>query len=96
VSIRRQVPETYGHAADYSWLQGVLVKPAQGPALLRYHEVPSKDKWRGQVCLGEDPHVGPFRDGDLVLVEGELLPGPGDGSAPRFRIREMWLVHRNP
>jgi len=95
VSIRRQVPETYGHAADYSWLQGVLAKPSQGLATLRYHEVPSDDRWRGQVSLGHDPRLAPFQDGDLVLVEGELLTGQTDGSYPRFRIREMWLVHRN-
>jgi hypothetical protein len=93
--MRRLVPETYGHASDYSWLQGVLSKPPQGPAILRYHETPTDDKWRGQVALGSDPHLAPFDDGDLVLVEGELLADPSDGPYPRFRIRAMWLVRRD-
>jgi hypothetical protein len=92
--MRRQVPETYGHAADYSWLQGVLAKPAQGPATLRFHENVTEDKWRGQVSLGEDPCLKPFCDGDQVLVEGELPADQCDGTLPCYRIRAIWLVHR--
>jgi hypothetical protein len=93
--IRRLVPETFGHAADFSWLQGVLSKPPQGPAVVRYHENPAGDKWRGQVELESDPRLALFHDGDLVLVEGEFMPMPGDGLPARFRIGSVWLVRRD-
>jgi hypothetical protein len=95
VPIRRQVPETYGHAADYSWLQGVLAKPSPGQATLRYNAELREDKWGGLVTLSDDPRLAAFRDGDLVLVEGELLSTPSDAPFPGFRIRAMWLVRRN-
>jgi hypothetical protein len=96
VRIRRQVPETYGHAFDYSWLQGVLAKPSQGPATLRYQTMLVEDKWGGVASLNDDPRLASFRDGDIILIEGELLAQPSDGRLPRFRIHEIWLAHRNP
>jgi hypothetical protein len=93
-SIRRQVPETYGHASDYSWLQGVLTKPAQGPSTLRYHDPSPEEPWGGQVSLGEDIRLTPFQNGDLILVEGEMAPDQANHPSPLYRIREIWLVHR--
>jgi hypothetical protein len=94
--IRRQVPETYGHAADYTWLQGVLDKHYQGQFGLRYCEPSVEDRWGGKVTLADDPRLAQFHDGDQILVEGELV---GDQTArdarhryPTYRIREIWLV----
>jgi hypothetical protein len=89
------VPETFGHAADFSWLQGVLSKPPHGPVVVRYHENPAGDKWRGHVELESDPRLALFHNGDLVLVEGEFMPMPGDSLPARFRIGSIWLVRRD-
>jgi hypothetical protein len=96
--IRRQVPETYGHAAEYTWLQGVLDKHYQGQFGLRYCEPSVEDRWGGKVTLADDPRLAQFHDGDQILVEGELV---GDQTArdarhryPTYRIREIWLVQR--
>jgi hypothetical protein len=97
-AVRRQVPETYGHGADYTWLQGVLEKHAQGSWELRFCDPAVKDKWGGKVTLTADPCLTPFKDGDLILVQGEVLQDQGAPNAwrhfPHYRVREIWLVER--
>ncbi|HEV3203149.1 MAG TPA: hypothetical protein VGY77_02145, partial [Gemmataceae bacterium] len=66
--IRRQVPETYGHASDYTWLQGVLDKHYHGHFDLRYCDASVEDKWGGKVSLMEDPRLSQFKEGDVILV----------------------------
>lgn len=96
--IRRQVPETYGHAADYTWLQGVLDKDYQGQVGLRYCEPSLEDRWGGKVILADDPRLAQFHDGDLILVEGELVKDKAAVDArhryPTYRLGEIWLVQR--
>lgn len=96
--IRRQVPETYGHAADYTWLQGVVDKHYQGQFGLRYCEPSVEDRWGGKVILADDPRLAQFHDGDLILVEGELVKDKAAVDArhryPTYRIGEIWLVQR--
>ncbi len=94
--IRRQVPETYGHAADYTWLQGVVDKHYQGQFGLRYCEPSVEDRWGGKVILTDDPRLAPFHDGDLILVEGEMGKTAVDAwhRYPTYRIRDIWLVQR--
>jgi hypothetical protein len=96
--IRRQVPETYGHAADYTWLQGVLDKHYRGQFGLRFCEPSVEDRWGGKVSLADDPRLAQFHDGDLILVEGELVKDKTAQDAwnryPAYRIREIWLVQR--
>lgn len=94
--IRRQVPETYGHATDYGWLQGVLDRHYQGHFDLRYCDASVADQWGGKVILSDDPRLARFKDGDQILVEGEILKEPATATTrrhyPLYRIREIWLV----
>lgn len=96
--IRRQVPETYGHAADYTWLQGVVDKHYQGQFGLRYCEPSVEDRWGGKVTLADDPRLAQFHDGDQILVEGEVVQDKAALDAwhhyPTYRLRDIWLVQR--
>lgn len=98
LAVRRQVPGTYGHAADYGWLQGVLEKHSRGHLDLRYCDPGVEDKWGGKVSLEEDPRLTQFKEGDVILVEGELrAPDPVAGhrlryAGPRYQIRQIWLA----
>jgi hypothetical protein len=97
-AVRRQVPETYGHAPDYTWLQGILERHSRGSWELRYGDPAVDDRWGGKVTLPDEPRLAAFQDGDLILVEGEIVPDQGPPSAwrhfPEYRVKEIWLVQR--
>lgn len=85
---------TYGHAADYRWLEGVLEKDIHGRMGLRYCDPTEEDRWGGMVWLDSDPRLAQFRDGDWVRVEGVLLsilhPQTQElAQPPRYRIIEI-------
>jgi hypothetical protein len=97
-AVRRQVPETFGHAPDYTWLQGVLEKHSGGSWELRFGDPAVDDKWGGKVILPDEPRLAAFQDEDTILVEGDILPDQGPPSAwrhfPQYRVKEIWLVQR--
>jgi hypothetical protein len=89
----------YGHAPDYSWLQGVLDKHYQGHWALRYCDHTMEDTWGGKVRLGKDARLDQFEEGDTVRVEGEIIPDSrgnrGDWHHyPAYRIRSIQLIER--
>jgi hypothetical protein len=92
----------YGHAADYSWLQGVIDKHYRGHLELRYCDASTEDRWGGKVHLEDDARLHDLKDGDVVLVLGQMLPEtPGEqGGAwnyyPHYRVREMMVVRHGP
>jgi hypothetical protein len=98
-AMRRQVPEVYGHAPDYGWIQGRLERRFPGGSELRYADPGVEDKWGGKVILADDARLAGFREGDLILVEGELVPDQGPRNAwrhfPEYRVREVWLAQAN-
>jgi hypothetical protein len=92
-------PGVYGHAPDHSWLLGVIDKHYAGHTQLRYCNASEDDSWGGKVSLENDPQLAPFQDGDVVRVEGELLPvDPGQHDAwnhyPHYRVRDVKLIQR--
>ena len=91
------MPGLYGHAPDYSWLQGVVQK--SGNRLeLRYSMTRGVDALEGAVYLADDGRNSQLQDGDVVLVEGELLgqsPVPLEEGGPTrrtYRVSSMWRV----
>ena len=99
--VQRRVSGDYGHAPDYSWLQGILDKSSGGQLELRYADATLEEKWGGKVCLQDDPRLHSFQSGDILMIDGELLPG-SDPSAkmtgnhyPRYHVRVVRLVRGN-
>ena len=88
---RRRVSGTFGHAEDFSWLQGVLTRTATGTLHLRYLAPTPEQDGLGLVALDDDPRLGAFRPGDVVLVEGDAQEQP---STRLYRVRSVWLVKR--
>jgi hypothetical protein len=88
----------YGHAPDHAWLQGVLDKHYLGHMHLRYCDPTMDDTWGGKVILEKDDRLAPFKDGDVVRVEGELVKEDGQtkrgtwGHFPLYRIRDIQLI----
>ncbi|HEV3258484.1 MAG TPA: hypothetical protein VG013_16525 [Gemmataceae bacterium] len=96
---RQQVVGNYGHAPNYAWLQGVLTRHYQGHLELRYSDPRTEDHWGGKVCLEADPRLAQFADGDVILVEGALVPesGPsflGGWHYRHYRVTQVLLIHR--
>jgi len=98
LAVRRQVAGTYGHAADYSWLQGVLRRDYHGQIALRYCDHTVDDTHGGKVVLRKDPRLDDFKDGDVILVEGEIAQENGQpvrcdwNHFPHYQVRNVWLV----
>ncbi|MBY0527118.1 MAG: hypothetical protein K2R98_27230 [Gemmataceae bacterium] len=93
------VPTVYGHAADHSWLQGVLDRHYQGHFDLRFCDPTIEDSWGGKVSLDDDPRLAQFLDDDIVRVDGELVPADAAQKKlwshyPRYRIRDIRLIQR--
>jgi hypothetical protein len=89
----------YGHAPDHSWLVGVLDKHYMGHFALRYCDASEDDSWGGKVSLDNDPRLAQFQDGDVVRIEGELVPretGQRDtwSHYPHYHIRDVKLIQR--
>jgi hypothetical protein len=88
----------YGHADDYSWVQGVLRKHYHGDYYLRFCDHSVEDSLGGKVCLDRDPLLAQFKDGDIVYVEGtvdhEADPTRHAGwqHYKRYHIRTIKLV----
>jgi hypothetical protein len=95
-----KVDGKYGHAADYSWVQGELDRHYRGHLELRYRSVAEDDPYGGKVRLDDDPRLAQFRPGDIIMVQGELLTDPdGPNAAPwaqyrRYHVRDVRLVER--
>jgi len=99
VASRQDVVGNFGHAADYAWLQGVLARHYQGHLELRYSDPRTEDRWGGKVCLETDPRLAQFADGDVILVEGQMVPddkasGPGGWHYRHYRVSQVLLIHR--
>ncbi len=95
---RREVSGSYGHAADYTWLQGILDKNFHGHFSLRYCDAAVDDQWGGKVHLEDDPRLAQFKEGDVVMVEGEIVRENGQpvrgawNHYPRYHIRSVKLI----
>jgi hypothetical protein len=86
----------YGHAPDYSWVQGVLDKHYQGHWALRYCDHTVEDAWGGKVRLGKDARLEQFKEGDVVRVEGEILHDNRGNwhHYPAYQIHGIQLIER--
>jgi hypothetical protein len=98
-TVSRKGPATiHSHAADYSWLQGVIDKHYQGHLELRYCDPSEEDEWGGKVILEDDSRLAQFKAGDVVRVEGAIVRE--DGKAKRgtwnhfvhYRIKDIQII----
>jgi hypothetical protein len=83
--MRRKVSGTFGHAPDFSWLQGVVRKSSDGHWELQF----SESSAAGRVVLADDPRLEQLQDGDVIQLEGSLsVETPGTYRVDRMsRVR---------
>jgi hypothetical protein len=86
-------------APDYSWLTGQLyfVHADGGLWLLRYAPLSEEDPNGGSVILARGLPMDSYREGDLVLVEGEIINQKRSSiflGAPQYRARSIELIDR--
>jgi hypothetical protein len=88
----------YSHAPDYSWLQGVLERRANGAVFLRYCDAGTEDRLGGKVGLEFDTGLAHLKDGQRLHVEGELLPETDDAPRtnwnpyPQYQVRSLRII----
>jgi hypothetical protein len=97
LSADQRAERGYGHAPDYSWVRGVLGKHYHGHWDLRYCDPATEDTWGGKVRLGKDPRLEQFKEGDILLIEGEIVPDSRGNRGewhhhPAYRIRSVQLL----
>jgi hypothetical protein len=78
----------YGHAPDYSWVQGEVQRTRKGWRL-RYASVDETDTYGGSVTLTDDPQLSQLKEGDVYKVEGRLQNPESHFSAPMYMVREV-------
>lgn len=92
----------FGHADDYSWLQGVFERHYRGRCYLRFCDHTTDDNFGGKVCLSREAILEQFKDGDVVYVEGTVDPDPdpdrheGWKHYPHYHVRTARLVEHKP
>ena len=92
---RKSAPGNYSHNADYSSLQGVVLRLANGGCFLRYCDPSVEDVHGGKVRIENEAELSAFHDGDVVGVQGELHPeGARAGQTARFHVTSAWLVRQ--
>ena len=93
---RSRPARAYGHAPDYSWLQGIFNRSPDSRPELRYARPAGDDPGGGKVTLQEDPRFAQLRPGDIVRVEGKLVDQPGEPASPQrlYRADSVWLIQR--
>jgi hypothetical protein len=95
---RRKAVGVYGHAEDYSWLQGVFRFRATGGCELCFRETAGEDSVSGKVSLSQDGCLAQLRSGDIVLVEGEFVSerAPDNPAKPPvYHVRQLWLIRED-
>ena len=86
----------FGHDKDYHWLQGTLERHYRGYYCIRYCDPSVEDANGGKVRLIESACLEQFQEGDVIGVEGELVPDSTDSfhTNPRYHIKDVWLVRK--
>jgi hypothetical protein len=87
---RRKVTGTYGHAADYAWLQGVVERAPAGGLELRFCDPGTANGYDGRVPLVWSAGASSVHEGDIIQVEGRLLSEPGGRRA--YEVHRFWRV----
>jgi hypothetical protein len=91
----RSVPGDYGHDTEYRWIQGVLEKHYRSETCVRYSDPAVEDQYGGKFRLNDDRQLSDFHEGDVIGIEGEVIPTNDrdhPASPPRYLIRDVWLV----
>ncbi|HLW67263.1 MAG TPA: hypothetical protein VKS79_18255 [Gemmataceae bacterium] len=89
----------YAHDPEYHWLQGVLEKSFKGYYCLRYADSSVEDPHGGKMRLVDDPRLSQFRDGDVLRIEGEMVPDAEDNprarwESPYYRMKSAEIVQK--
>ncbi len=93
---RRSVDGTYANDKDYRRVQGVLERHYRGWYSVRYCDPSEEDRYGGKFRLVDDQRINQFKEGDVIAVEGEMIPnGPESYNMnPRFRIHDIRMVRQ--
>jgi hypothetical protein len=93
----RSADGTYAHDSEYHRVQGVLERHYRGYYCVRYCDPSVEDQYGGKFRLVDDQRIKQFNEGDVIAVEGEMIPnGPEEYNMnPRFKINLVRLVRKN-
>src|SRR5207245_9225697 len=75
---RQKQSVRFPHAADFSWIEGVIELSELGQWQLRYAEPKGDDPWHGCVLLESNSRLGGLHAGSIGRVEGESIYEPRD------------------
>lgn len=88
----------FGHDAGYTTLQGIVDRHHHGHVYLRYCDPRTEDQWGGKVCLDDDPRLASVKEGDVLRVEGNIVPEADTTRRhtwkhyPRYHVKNLELI----
>jgi hypothetical protein len=90
--------DLFGHAEDFRWLIGRLVKDSDGKLVLRYMPDWESGSLEGTVSL-DQKLAASYQAGDVVFVEGEISTFDPIGSSsahhvPLYKVRSIKLLKK--
>lgn len=76
-------------APDHSWVVGRLRqrRGADNGWYIQYGHVDDQDRYGGELDVEHSPKLGLVREGDKVLLEGEVIPSRS--GYPLYRVRNL-------
>ena len=97
--LQRKVAGTFGHASDYSWLQGKVRRWSHEYWELRFCEYETGDertdaRWGGRVLLEDSARFERLQDGNVIRVEGRVRIPTLTPGIPGFALPAIYEVHR--
>ncbi|MFL5244692.1 MAG: hypothetical protein ACJ8FY_21530 [Gemmataceae bacterium] len=86
--------DLFGHGQDFRWLIGTVQRNDKGDACLRFAPVEAGEPWGGAIAVAPAEALAPFKMGDLLFLEGELIDPPSElsGPAPAYRVHARTLL----
>lgn len=78
----------YGHASDYSWVQGEVQHTRKGWRL-RYASLDETDTYGGSVTLADDPCLTQLKEGEIYTIEGRLQNPDTHFGSPTYVVKEL-------
>jgi hypothetical protein len=81
----------YGHAADYSWVAGRLMRSLKGGGCTYVvFSLRPGAPWGGRLALAPgDDRLAALRDGDMVVALGDFDPLPGGCGSVAYRAKSV-------
>ena len=85
--------DVYDYDKSYRWLQGVLKKDTAEGVWYIVYDFKQSDEFGGDLTLLNHASLQRMQDGEIVLIDGELVRGRTDQNGkPMYRVERIKII----